>query len=86
MKTPIMIDKEFLEKLSTRLSETLPNTELIREDIKKQFFSLLQSSLGKLNLVTREEFDSQLKVLMRAEQTITELESKIASLEKAAQD
>ncbi len=80
-----MIDKEFLEKLSARLSETLPDPELIKEDIEKQFFSLLQSSLGKLNLVTREEFDTQLKVLNRAEQTIAELETKIAELEKAAQ-
>ena len=41
-----MIDKDFLEKLSARLSETLPNPGLVREDIEKQFFSLLQSSLG----------------------------------------
>jgi ubiquinone biosynthesis accessory factor UbiK len=80
-----MIDKEFLEKLSARLSETLPNPGPIKEDIEKQFFTLLQSSLGKLNLVTREEFDTQLKVLNRAEQTIAELETKIAELEKAAQ-
>ena len=80
-----MIDKEFLEKLSARLSETLPNPGLIKEDMEKQFFTLLQSSLGKLNLVTREEFDTQLKVLKRAEKTIAELEAKIATLEKAAQ-
>lgn len=80
-----MIDKEFLEKLSARLSETLPNPGLIKEDMEKQFFTLLQSSLGKLNLVTREEFDTQLKVLKRAEKTIAELEAKIAALEKAAQ-
>ena len=80
-----MIDKEFLEKLSARLSETLPNPGLIKEDIEKQFFTLLQNSLGKLHLVTREEFDTQLKVLKRAEKTIAELEAKIAALEKATQ-
>ena len=79
-----MIDKNFLQELSARLSEILPAPGPIREDIEKQFFSLLQSSLGKLNLVTREEFDAQLKVLHRAEETITELEAKIAELEKAA--
>jgi len=80
-----MIDRDFLEKLSARLSEILPTPGPIKADIEKQFFSLLQSSLGKLNLVTREEFDTQLKVLQRAEQTITELEAKIAELEKASQ-
>jgi BMFP domain-containing protein YqiC len=80
-----MIDKEFLEKLSARLSESLPNPGLVKDDIEKQFFLLLQTSLSKLNLVTREEFDSQLKVLKRAEQTITELETKLTELEKTVQ-
>ncbi len=83
--TSTMIDKEFLEKLSARLSESLPNPGLVKDDIEKQFFLLLQNSLSKLNLVTREEFDSQLKVLKRAEQTITELETKLTELEKTVQ-
>jgi len=83
--TSTMIDKEFLEKLSARLSESLPNPGLVKDDIEKQFFLLLQTSLSKLNLVTREEFDSQLKVLKRAEQTITELETKLTELEKTVQ-
>ena len=49
-----MIDKKILEQLSARLSEILPAPGPIRADIEKQFFSLLQSSIGKLNLVTRE--------------------------------
>ncbi|MFL2840730.1 MAG: accessory factor UbiK family protein [Pseudohongiellaceae bacterium] len=80
-----MIDKKFLETLSARLGEVFPTPGPIRKDIEKQFFALLQSNLGKLNLVTREEFDAQLKVLNRAEQTITELEAKIIKLEEASQ-
>ena len=80
-----MIDKDFLEKLSARLSEIIPAAGAMQADMEKQFLSLLQSQLGKLNLVTREEFDAQLKVLQRAEQTITELEHKIAELEKTSQ-
>lgn len=87
-----MIDRATLEKLSARLSNLLPPissfpaAEHIKEDMEKQFFTVLQSSLGKLNLVTREEFDAQLKVLQRAEQTISELETKINELEKAHQN
>jgi len=81
-----MIDIDFLEKLSARLSEILPVAGSLQADMEKQFLSLLQSNLGKLNLVTREEFDAQLKVLQRAEQTIAELENKIAELEKASQN
>jgi BMFP domain-containing protein YqiC len=80
-----MLDKDFLQNLSARLSEILPAGESVRADMEQQFLSLLQNNLSKLNLVTREEFEAQLKVLQRAEQTITELESKIAELEKASQ-
>ena len=86
-----MIDKETLEKISARLSGLLPPLSAfpaagtVRQDMEKQFCSVLQSILGKLNLVTREEFDAQLKVLHRAEQTIAELEEKINQLEKTTQ-
>jgi BMFP domain-containing protein YqiC len=77
-----MINKEFLQTLSARLAEILPNPGPVREDLQKQFYSLLQSSFGKLNLVTREEFDAQLKVLERTERQLAELEAKLAELEK----
>ncbi len=76
-----MIDKEFLQTLSQRLVEKLPELGPLKEDIQKQFYSLLQGSFTKLNLVSREEFDAQLKVLQRTEQQLAELEAKLAELE-----
>ncbi len=81
-----MLNPEFLQKLSQRLTEIIPSVgpkiNPIKADIEKQFYTVLQSSFAKLNIVTREEFDAQLKVLARAEQTIAELEEKISKLEE----
>jgi BMFP domain-containing protein YqiC len=76
-----MIDKEFLQTLSQRLVEKLPELGTLREDMEKQFYSLLRGSFAKLNLVSREEFDAQLKVLQRTEQQLAELEAKLEKLE-----
>jgi BMFP domain-containing protein YqiC len=46
-------------------------------------YSLLQASLGKLHLVTREEFDVQRELLARAGERIADLEQRIEKLEAA---
>lgn len=46
--------------------------------------SLLESRLKKLNLVTREEFDTQQAVLQRALQQLQTLEQKLAAMEDKA--
>jgi len=45
---------------------------------------LLESALRKLNLVSREEFDAQQRVLQRTRQKLEELEAKLAELEQSA--
>ncbi|WP_075180350.1 accessory factor UbiK family protein, partial [Neptunomonas phycophila] len=42
---------------------------------------VIQSQLGKLDVVNREEFDVQTQVLLRTRQKLTELEQKMAELE-----
>ena len=44
---------------------------------------VLQSGLGNLDLVTREEFDVQRCVLLRTREKIEELERQVAALEAA---
>jgi BMFP domain-containing protein YqiC len=80
-----MLNNEFLKDLSSRISSLLPQADRARQDVENAVHDILQSAFSRLNLVTREEFDAQIKVLERAEQTITELEAKIASLEAGKQ-
>jgi len=78
-----MINNELLKELSARISALLPMASEAKEDVEKSIQDLLSSTFSRLNLVTREEFDAQLKVLARAQNTIAGLEEKIARLEKA---
>ena len=45
--------------------------------------SLLQSALGKLDVVSREEFDAQTAVLQRTRQRLETLEQQIEALSSA---
>lgn len=77
-----MLDNEILKDLSTRISRLMPMAAGVREDVEKNIQGILQQAFSRLNLVTREEFDAQLKVLERAQQTIARLEDEIAALEQ----
>ena len=46
-----------------------------------QFRALMQSAFSKLDLVSREEFDSQMLVLARTRARLEALEAKVAELE-----
>lgn len=78
-----MLNNEFLNDLSNKIAARIPMAQNLRNDVEKNIHEVLQSAFSRLNLVTRDEFDSQLKVLERAEQTIAQLEEKICAMEKA---
>ena len=78
-----MINNELLKYLSGKITALLPMATEAKEDVEKSIHELLGSTFARLNLVTREEFDTQLKVLYRAEENIAKLEVKIARLEEA---
>ena len=75
---------ESLDKLAKTLAETVPEgLRSVREDLEKNFRSVLQTGLGRLDLVTREEFEVQEAVLARARGELDSLEARLADLESA---
>lgn len=73
---------ETLDKLARTLAESVPESlRTVREDLEKNFKSVLQSGIGKLDLVTREEFEVQEAVLARARKKLEALESRLKELE-----
>ena len=56
-------------------------TPLSRNEFETQFKALLQSAFSKLDLVSRDEFDSQMVVLARTRARLESLEAKVAELE-----
>ena len=64
-----------LEDLVKKLYACLPKTpQFCEQEIKNQFNILLQAAFAQMNLVTREEFDVQVKVLARTREKIEILE------------
>jgi len=70
-----------LENLTKRISSLIPgDVKHLQEDIESNVRSLLQSTLTKMNLVTREEFDVQSAVLQRTREKLEELEKVVSQL------
>jgi hypothetical protein len=77
------MDNLRIDDIARRLFEGLPEAaRTMRRDVESNFRAVLQSSLGKLDLTTREEFEVQTKVLERARSRIEQLELRIAALEQ----
>lgn len=79
-----MIDLAQLDELARRLSTLVPAglrpSDELRDELQQNFKSVLQAGLGKLELVTREEFDVQRAVLARTREKLEALERQLAEL------
>lgn len=76
-----------LDELARKLADSVPgNIRSMGEDVERNFKSLLQSALARMDLVTREEFDVQLAVLARTREKLEALEARLAALEENAPD
>jgi BMFP domain-containing protein YqiC len=72
-----------IDDIARRLFEGLPESaRLLRRDIESNFRAVLQASLSKLDLTTRDEFEVQTRVLERTRAALTALEERIAKLEQ----
>jgi len=79
-----MADTRLLEEIDRKMKEILARSPAV--DLEKNLRALLQSAFGRLDLVTREEFDVQREVLARTRAKLQELETKLAELESRNED
>lgn len=69
--------------LAKCLCDALPtHLKEAKQDLEKNFHIILQNTFHQLELVTREEFDAQTKVLARSRKKIEDLEARIRELEQ----
>ena len=68
-----------LEELAARIGKAVQASPAA--DIEKNVKAMLQGGLARLDLVTREEFDTQAKVLARTREKLEQLEVRVAELE-----
>lgn len=79
-----MLDPKILEDFGNKMSALLANSPA--KDIEKNAKALLGGLFGKLDLVTREEFDIQAQLLARTRERLQALEARVEALEKARAD
>ena len=73
---------ESIDEIARRLADAVPQSlRSVKDDLEKNFRSVLRSGLGKLDLVTREEFEVQEAVLARSRQKLEALEKRLESVE-----
>jgi ubiquinone biosynthesis accessory factor UbiK len=75
MKQPNDVFNDFQAKVS----ELLKNSPA--KDVERNVKAMLSQGFSKLDLVTREEFDTQTQVLARTRSRLEELEQRVAQLE-----
>ena len=78
-----MFDTKFIDDLARQISDSIPSgVKVLQQDIEKNIHTLLQGAFAKLDLVTREEFDTQSRVLLRTREKLEQLEKTITELEQ----
>ncbi len=76
-----MLDFKDFEALSKKLYDVLPqNVQNLNQDLQKQFQDVLKTAFQKMDLVTRDEFDVQVKVLLRTREKVETLEKELKHL------
>jgi len=70
----------FINDLVGKLGDVLAQSPA--KDIEQNLRAGVTAMLGKLDLVTREEFDVQTEVLARTREKLAQLEARLAELEK----
>lgn len=76
------MDRIQLDELARRLLESLPaGARTLRRDLETNFRAVLRANLARLDLVTRDEFDVQTRVLERTRAKLEALEVQVAALE-----
>jgi len=74
------MDKRFFDDLNARISEALRNSPA--QDVERNLRALLAAWFDRLDLVLREDFEVQKKLLERAQARLAELEARVRELER----
>lgn len=77
-----MVDPKIVDDLARRIAASVPDSvKALQADLEQNFRAALQAGLGRLDLVTREEFDVQQGVLRRTREKLERLEQRLVALE-----
>lgn len=81
------MNKNPIEDLANKLADAVPDSLAsgmgdIRAELSSNFHAVLQSALDRMELVTREEFEVQRKVLERTREKLDRMEQELEELQR----
>ncbi len=77
------LDSQTLDEIVRKLSAAIPDDlKATKQNLEKNARSAAEGVFQRLDLVTREEFDVQAKMLSKSQQRVKELEQRIQELEQ----
>ncbi|MBA3979097.1 MAG: hypothetical protein C0462_00685 [Alcanivorax sp.] len=77
-----MNDVPLIDRLVADISQRLPaGLGEFREEVERNVQAVLREAIGRLDLVSREEFDIQQQVLARTREKLEALERQVAAME-----
>lgn len=72
--------RKVIDELGARIREVLAASPA--QDLERNLKAMLAAGLARLDLVTREEYDAQTRVLERTRARLAELEARLDAIEK----
>jgi hypothetical protein len=71
-----------IDEIARKLGESLPPAlRTVQQDLENNFRAVLRATLAKLDVVTRDEFDAQTRVLQRTREKLEALEARVQAME-----
>lgn len=78
-----MLDPKQLDDLARRFTDNLPSgVREFQQEMEKNVKTAMQGAFSRMDLITREEFDAQAKVLARTRAQLDELQAQVQALEE----
>lgn len=82
-----MLDPQKINDLMKSVLDAMPDgVKHLSNDVQENLKAAMRSTFSKLDLVTREEFDAQNKVLLRTREKLEALEKIVSELEHRQKD
>jgi len=76
------INSNGLDDLARRLADSVPESlRAFGRELESNFKAVLQAQLGKLDLVTRQDFDVQAAILERTQSKLAAQEARLKEIE-----
>ena len=74
-----MLNPKNFDEIAARIGQAIENSPM--KDVEKNVKAMLSSSLARLDVVPRAEFDVQAQVLLKTREKLEALEKRLAEIE-----